>query len=58
MLVNEQSIYDATLARWGHDRQMLKTIDACGQLAGGYPVSLCMSRTSDRSARPQSRLTS
>ncbi|BAN97857.1 hypothetical protein E05_30910 [Plautia stali symbiont] len=33
MSLNEQSIYDAALARWGHDRQMLKTIDACGQLA-------------------------
>ncbi|BAE73593.1 hypothetical protein SG0318 [Sodalis glossinidius str. 'morsitans'] len=34
MSVNEQSIYDAALARWGHDRQMLKIIDACSQLAG------------------------
>lgn len=34
MSVNEQVIYNAALARWGHDRQLLKTIERCGALAG------------------------
>ncbi|MGX8941137.1 hypothetical protein ACWWJF_12700 [Symbiopectobacterium sp. Eva_TO] len=34
MSVNEEVIYNAALARWGHDRQLLKTIERCGALAG------------------------
>lgn len=34
MSVNEYLIYDAALARWSHDKQVLKTIEECGELAG------------------------
>lgn len=34
MSVNEHLIYDAALARWGYDKQVLKTIEECGELAG------------------------